>query len=139
MVVESRFYFPRRPVSVVDIGDAGEALLIRAILENLGAVVTLHLPGTPGDFLLTLADSTSPEHIIICGHGRETGFHFGDYGEDIDVSMLRAGQLPPEAIARHIDLPGRIVISTACKTGAPGMAAAFLGGGLTAYCAGRIP
>lgn len=135
MVVEKRFYSPLRPVSIINIGDSGEALLIRAILENLGAVVTLHLPGTPSDFLLTLADSTSPEHVIICGHGDATGFHFGDYGKGIDVSMLRAGHLPPEAIARHIDLPGRIVVSTACKTGAPTMAAAFLNGGLAAYIA----
>lgn len=44
MSVDESFLVPRKPVSIVAIGDQGEALLLRAILENLGAAVSLHLP-----------------------------------------------------------------------------------------------
>lgn len=71
MAVDERFCRPRVPVSV---GDSGEALLIRAILENLGAVVTLHLPGVPEDFRLILDRAeAAPRHLVICGHGDEVG------------------------------------------------------------------
>ncbi|MFD0985624.1 hypothetical protein [Methyloligella solikamskensis] len=47
MAVDESFFAPRTPVGIVAVGDQGEALVLRAILENLGAVVSLHLPGTP--------------------------------------------------------------------------------------------
>ncbi|MBO0754596.1 MAG: hypothetical protein J2P54_01940 [Bradyrhizobiaceae bacterium] len=47
-MIDQSFYFPRTPVSIIDCGDPPEALTIRGLLENMGAVVTMHLPGTPG-------------------------------------------------------------------------------------------
>jgi len=52
--VDQSFHVPRVPVAVIDCGATGEALLLRGLLENMGAVVTLHQPGTPRDFLLVL-------------------------------------------------------------------------------------
>jgi hypothetical protein len=43
--------------------------------------------------------------------------------------------MPPAAIARRINLPGRIVVSTACCTGSDAFGAAFLQGNVAAYIA----
>jgi hypothetical protein len=41
----------RTLVAVIAVGDTGEALLVRSLLEGLGATVVLHLIGTPRDLL----------------------------------------------------------------------------------------
>lgn len=136
MSVDESFLVPRRPLSIVAIGDQGEALLLRAILENLGAAVRLHLPGTPEDFLRVIGQGESaPPILIISGHGNEKGFIFGEFAPEIDVSMLSDGHLGADAIAARAQLSGAAVISTACGTGAKGLAAAFLGGGASCYVA----
>ncbi len=136
MSVDESFFVPRKRVSIAAIGDQGEALLLRAILENLGAVVTLHLPGTPEDFLKVIGqEASSPPVLIVSGHGDEDGLIFGAYAPEIDVSMLTDGHLGAEAIAARADMRGAIVISTACGTGGPDFASAFLGGGASAYVA----
>lgn len=55
MVLGENFFFPRVPVSVAAIGEASEALLIRSLLEGLGATVQLHFIGTPADFLKVIS------------------------------------------------------------------------------------
>lgn len=136
-MIDQKFMFPRVPVAVVDIGDTLEALLIRSMLESLGAVVTLHLPGTPEDFLTLIAGGERVhQHLIICGHGDENGFVFGDYIEDIDTSMLVEGSLPPSVVAEHARLDGKIVLSTCCETGGKAFADAIVGkGGAALYVA----
>jgi hypothetical protein len=136
MPVDERFHAPRISVAVVATGDAGEALLIRAILENLGAAVMFHLVGTPGDFLLVLGQgATAPRYVVISGHGDERGLAFGEYGPGIDVTDLVDGAMPPARIAGRVDLPGRIVVSTACGSGSQAFSEAFIGGGVAAYIA----
>lgn len=44
-MVDRNFLFPRTAVGIVAVGDSGEALLLRAMLESLGASVRLYLPG----------------------------------------------------------------------------------------------
>lgn len=136
-MIDQKFLFPRVPVAVVDIGDTLEALLIRATLESLGAVVTLHLPGTPGDFLTLLAGGELVhQHLVISGHGDENGFAFGDYIEEIDTSMLVEGSLPPAVVAQHARLDGKIVLSTCCETGGKAFGDAFVEkGGAALYVA----
>ncbi|WDZ75549.1 hypothetical protein PWG15_13095 [Ensifer adhaerens] len=136
-MIDQKFMFPRVPVAVVDIGDTLEALLIRSMLESLGAVVTLHLPGTPGDFLTLIGGGELVhQHLVICGHGDENGFVFGDYIEDIDTSMLIEGSLPPAVVAEHARLDGKIVLSTCCETGGKAYGDAFVGaGGAALYVA----
>lgn len=114
MTIDQRFHVPRTPLAVVAVGDGMEALLIRAILESLGAAVTLHLPGTPEDFLEVLAQGESaPRYIVVSGHGDRGGFLFGDYDRRIDTTMLVEGSLPADAIASRVRLPGKVVISVA--------------------------
>ncbi|WP_077960208.1 hypothetical protein [Ensifer adhaerens] len=136
-MIDQTFLFPRLPVAVVDIGDTLEALLIRSMLESLGAVVTLHLPGTPGDFLTLIgAGDGVHKHLVICGHGDENGFVFGDYIEEIDTSMLVEGSLPPSVVAGHARLDGKIVLSTCCETGGEAYGDAFVRkGGAALYVA----
>jgi hypothetical protein len=136
MAVDEMFQAPRAPVAVVAIGDSGEALLVRSVLESLGAAVTLHLIGAPEDFLRVLAQGESaPRYLVICGHGDEKGFVFGEYADGIDISALSNGSMPPAAIAGRADLPGKIVVSTACYTGTKAFADAFRAGGAAVYVA----
>ncbi|MBN3786992.1 hypothetical protein [Burkholderia sp. Ac-20353] len=137
-MIDEKFLFPRPPVSVVAVGDSGEALLIRAVLESLGASVSLHLPGTPQDLLLVLGDTTTnSQYLIISGHGNQDGFVMGEYDEGIDVSLLTNGSLPPDALAGNMRLQGRVVVSTACETGTSAFGRAFVDGGASAYIAPR--
>jgi hypothetical protein len=65
---------------------------VRSILESLGAVVTLHLIGTPEDFLSVIAQgSAAATYTILCAHGDEHGLIFGEFGDDIDASTLEEG------------------------------------------------
>lgn len=135
-LVDEKFCRPRTPISVVAVGEASEAYLVRSVLESLGATVLLHLIGTPEDFLRVVAQGESaPRYVVICGHGNEKGLVFGEYGEGIDVSALQDGCMPSVAIAERANLPGRILISTACGTGSTGFGEAFVKGGVAAYIA----
>jgi hypothetical protein len=134
--IDQSFYVPRTPVAIIDCGAPPEACAIRSLLEGLSAVVTMHLPGTPGDFLLALGqDPLAPKFVIICGHGDKNGIVFGEYGPGIDTSCLVEGSLPARALAGKIELPGRVVLSTACETGVEDFGRAFLDGGVGAYIA----
>jgi hypothetical protein len=134
--IDQSFYAPRLPVAVIDCGATGEALLLRALLESMSAVVTLHQPGTPNDFLLVVGQGgDAPAFLVICGHGDENGLVFGEYAPDVDVSCLVNGSLPARALASRVDLPGRVVLSTACATGSQEFGRAFIEGGVRAYIA----
>jgi hypothetical protein len=134
--VDQSFYVPRVPVAVIDCGETGEALLLRGLLENMGAVVALHQPGTPADFLLVLGQGEeAPGFIVICGHGDENGLVFGEYAPDIDTSCLVRRSMPARALAAKVDLPGRVVLGTACGTGSSEFGRAFIAGGVRAYIA----
>ena len=103
-------------------------------MEALGCVVLAHRVGTPSDFLRVLGQGDqAPRYMVILGHGDENGLVFGEYGGAVDVSMLRDGSLPPEAIEPHVDLPGCTVLSYSCVGGTDAMARAFLAGGVAAY------
>lgn len=136
MSIDEKFRVPRRRAAIVAVGETSEALLLRGILESLGAVVTLHQPATPEDFLLVLGQgAAAPRHIVISAHGDENGFVLGDFGPGIDTTSLVKGSMSASAIAGCIDLPGKIVVSTACATGGPAFAKAFLDGGVATYIA----
>jgi hypothetical protein len=130
--VESEFYVPLLPVSIVQVSGGGEFL--RSMLESLRCTVTLHRPGTPCDFLKVIAlGENAPRYLIICGHGAEDGLHFGEYIPEIDTSMLRNECLPAAAIQEKVALPGCTVISATCYGGQSAMAEAFLAGGVKEY------
>jgi hypothetical protein len=134
--IDQTFHVPRTPVAVIAIGDTGEALLVRSILENLGAVVLFHGIGAPGDFLRVLGQGeTALPYLVICAHGSDNGFVFGDFADGIDMRSLVEGAMPAPAIAGQIRLPGKVVVSTACGTGSQAFASAFLHGGVSSYIA----
>jgi hypothetical protein len=87
------FHVERVLVAAIDCGATGEALLLRALLESMGAVVTLHQPGTPKDFLLVLGQGKdAPAFLVICGHGDENGLVFGEYAPPIGHLLPCEGQ-----------------------------------------------
>jgi len=136
--VDTTFHHRQLPVEIADFGAAGEAELLRALLESLGAVVLLHRLSTPADLLKVLAQGeTCAPYLILSGHGDAGDLILGEYaaGIGIEVSMLRDGKLPPEVVAAHLHLPGCVVINTACEAGRPETARAFMQGGLRAYLA----
>jgi len=108
--------------------------------EELGGTAHLHLCGTPGDFLKVIAQgNAAAPYLIIVVHGDDNGLVFGEYADSIDTSMLVEGSMPPECIARHVNLPGRVVFNDACRAGEPPMAQAFMAGGLKGYIGSREP
>ena len=131
--IETDFFIPLLPVSVIQLSGAGEVL--RSMLEAMRCVVALHRPGTPGDFLKLVSPDYVPRYIVICGHGTEDGLHFGQYISEIDTSMLRNECLPAEAIRDNARLSGATVVSATCYGGTRTMADAFLTAGTKAYIA----
>lgn len=134
--VDSHFDHPRHPVEIMEVGMDPEATMLRTVLESFGAVVLLHLPGTPEDILDVLdRPGSEPSLLIICGHGDKHGFVVEEMGEGlgIDTSMLVGkDRLPPRAIAERVQLPGWTVLSTGCLTGSAAMADAFRTGEVAA-------
>lgn len=139
--VDTEFFVPRTPVEIVDCGGRGSlGRLARDLIEELGGTAHLHLCGTPGDFLKVISQGEqAAPYLIIIAHGDDNGLVFGEYADFIDTSMLVKGSMPPECIAKQINLPGRVVFNDACMAGEPPMAQAFMAGGLKAYIGSREP
>lgn len=133
--IETQFHIPCHPIAIIDImGSSGEAKKIDDFVYHLDAVTRYYAVGCPGDFLSVLSDpSEMPRDLVICGHGDETGFVFGDFADEIDTSMLRDGSLPSECIAKEARLPDRLVVNTSCEGGLEHMAQAFKTAGVQAY------
>ncbi|QTK78532.1 hypothetical protein AT6N2_C0666 [Agrobacterium tumefaciens] len=135
-MVDHNFLFPRTAVSIIALGDSGEALLLRAMLESLGASVRLHLPGTPEDILVCLKQGDHPPpYLIISGHGDENGLVVGEFNQDVTRMKLKNGSMPAETLAGNVDLPETVIFSTACCTGSDVFAKTFIEGGAKAYIA----
>jgi hypothetical protein len=127
--IDEQFYSPRLPINIVALPNCDwETQAMRAVLEGLGCVVTVHWIGTPADFLKVL------------GHGdEEKGYYLGEYADFIDTSMLRDHHMPAEVIAPVVNLPGCTVVSSACAGGVEAMGRAFVGSGrINAYIGCRV-
>jgi hypothetical protein len=125
--IDTQFYVPLLPANIVALPNSYEVHAMRALLEILGCVVTVHWIGTPIDFLKVLGQGDSaPRYLLIAGHGdAELGYYFGEYADFIDTSMLHEEHMPAEVIAPVVDLPGCTVISTSCGAGVEAMGRAF--------------
>jgi len=117
---------------IVTLDSAHEALLLRAILESLGLRVGMTLAGSPHAFVDSLAIDT--DFTILCGHGDENGFVFGEFGSGIDTSWLVGGSMPAEGF-QGVRIGAKTVISTACRTGTEAFATAFGRAGVNTYMA----
>jgi RimJ/RimL family protein N-acetyltransferase len=133
--IDREFFAQRTPVEIADCGGVGAlGRLVRDLIEELGGTAHLHLCGTPGDFLKVISQGeAAAPYIVVLAHGDDNGLVFGQFADPIDTSMLVDGSMPPECIAEHIDLPGRVVFNDACGAGEAPMAQAFLKGGLKGY------
>jgi len=141
-LIDEQFDAPRLPINIVALPDGDyEAHAIRAVLEAFGCVVTIHWIGTPMDFLKVLGQGeTAPRYLLIAGHGdEEKGYYLGEYADFIDTSMLRDQYMPAGVIAPVVDLPGCVVISSACTGGVEAMGHAFVKTGqIKAYLGCRV-
>lgn len=137
--VDTQFYAPRLPVSVVALPNGGAVVAIRHLLELLNCVVVVHWVGTPTDFLQVLAQGTAvPRYLLIEGHGSEDGLYFGTYAPGIDTSMLAGEYMPASVVQQHVNLPSCTVVNLGCNGGVAPMAAAFAAGGVAGYIGCRI-
>ncbi|KZE78509.1 hypothetical protein AV654_01770 [Paenibacillus elgii] len=138
--VDTRFYAKRLPIAIAAIDDGGEANFIRTVLEQFNTVTLFHAIGTPGDFLQVIGqgEGNAPPYLIISAHGDKGGIIFGEYIEEIDVSSLHDEVMLPETIGQAINLPGTVVINTACSAGVEEAGRAFMQGNLKAYIAADI-
>lgn len=116
-------------------GVGHEGIAIRGVLEELGARVNLLPVGSPADLLAVLDRGTSaPSYMITCAHGLEAGLALGDYEHSIDSSLLNHdGVLPASEIGQRANLPGSVVLNTACFGSQPATANAFLAAGAASY------
>lgn len=120
---------------IVDIGAATEALLCRSILESLGTMTCLSLPGSPDALLRALNGTTgTASMMVVCGHGTDGAFDVGEFGAGIDSSALDDGRLYPRGL-QGLSLTVETVVSTCCTTGNEAMAARFLGAGAKTFVA----
>lgn len=137
--VDARFFFARTLVALVDFGPGSDGAALRGPLEAFGAVTLRHLCGAPEDFLCVLGqDDRAPPYMVLCGHGDEAGFVFGEYSSNVDTSALIEGRMPAASVGARVRLPGTVILSLACFTGRPEMAEAMLkgpGSGVGAYIA----
>jgi hypothetical protein len=140
-IIDTQFDYPRLAANIIALPNAYEAHAMRALLEMLDSVVTIHWIGTPMDFLKVLGQGdTAPRYLLIAGHGdKESGYYLGEYGEHIDTSMLHKQHMPAEVIAPVVNLPECTVISTACGGGTAAMGRAFTTNGkINAYIGCRV-
>ncbi len=122
-------------VEIVSIGVAMEALLCRSILESLGMMTCLSLPGSPDALVRALNGTTGTASImVICGHGTDGAFDVGEFGAGIDTSALDEGRLYPRGLEGQ-SLTVETVVSTCCTTGNEEMAVRLLGAGARTYIA----
>ncbi len=127
------FFAPRVPVTLVVIGDTGEGLLLRAILESLGASVLMHHIGTPEDFIRVMSMPDGAPYWVISAHGHEEGLVFGDYGPGVTQVALRKGCLPWAALRGKMKGAGACVFSTACFGNHAVARGVFLEAGFSPY------
>jgi hypothetical protein len=121
-------------IEIIDIGASSEALLLRSILESLGARVGLIQAGSPSAFLSGLG--ASADYILVCGHGESGGFVMGDFASTVDTTALVNGLMPAAAIAK-LEIAAPSVVSTGCETGHQHFAEAFRQAGALHYMAPR--
>jgi len=123
-------------VALIAIDDMGEALLLRAQLESMGATVHLHPVGRPSDFFNALdASGEASDVALICGHGDERGFVFAPLAEGVDDLVLPGNRLGADLLAERLRTVPPVVISTACDTARTPIVSTFHDAGATTYIA----
>ena len=132
--VDTEFFGPKTPVGIACVHNPDTAHLLRNVVEGFWTVTHYYDVGCPADFLKVIAlEETAPPYLVIAGHGGDHGIEFGDYIDTIDTSSLIGEDMPASSIAKHVRLPGTVILNITCEGGSPEMAKAFLAGGAQGY------
>lgn len=127
---------PLSRVTIIGIGDSGEAQLLRALLEQLGLEVNLKLCGKPSDFFTAMSNVTiRTDATIISAHGDEDGIIFPEMAPGVDPLQLPNDRITPSLINQHAKDVSAFVLSLACSSGTKEFARAFSGAGVKDYMA----
>ena len=132
--IEKHYYHPRFTVGVVNYGQEFVGSALRSVAEIMSCATRHYYPGTPGDFLLTIASDDTEEMMILSGHGTKKGMCFSEsYSkEDIDSSMLlEGGYLPAEVVAEHLKISNTLIFGAFCHSGTDEMINAYACNGNT--------
>jgi hypothetical protein len=122
-------------VDLVVVGNVGhEGVAIRAGLEEMGVRVNLFRVGQARHLVDVLSgrEGTAP-YAILDSHGDEGRFVLPQLDSAVAAGQPFDGYLGPAELGTFVRLPGRVVISLGCTTGAEPLARAFLNGGCDAY------
>ncbi len=123
-------------VALVALEDIGEALLLRALLENLRADVHLRPIGKPSDFAKAFgAFGGNADFALVSAHGDEGGFVFPEMAEGVDTLVLPGNRLDAVLLTELVRSVPSVVVSTACNTGTDAYAQAFRSAGARTYIA----
>ena len=132
--IDTEFFGPKIPVGIACVHDPANAQILRHVIEGFWTVTHYYAIGCPADFLKVIAqDESAPPYLVISGHGGEHGILFGEYIDTIDTSSLIGEDMPASSIAKHVKLPGSVIVNTTCDGGSVEMARAFLAGGAQGY------
>lgn len=116
----------QEPVSIVLVSYTDvEAMTLRNVLECFNYRVEMHRVGSRPQFLEILRGNIPTfRYVILSCHGDMGGF-----------VIPYQNPLLADELAQTVRLPGHVVLSLGCATGAEALANAFLGGGCAAYVA----
>lgn len=123
-------------ITIIGIGDSGEAQLLRLQLEHLGFAVCLNLPGKPSDFFEAFSFyGTVPDAVITAAHGDDGGIVFPEMAAGVDELVLPHDRITPDLIAARLKHAPALVMSLACASGTKEFAKAFSSAGTKHYIA----
>jgi hypothetical protein len=116
-------YVEKQAVTIVAIDDPTEPHAVRAMLEGLGYLVTVHGIGSREELLRILRGELRTEDtVVISGHGDEAG-----------LLVPVEAPIGPAEVAQIGRLDGKTVINLACLGGTPEFAEAFKAAGVAHY------
>jgi hypothetical protein len=125
-------------VDIAMIGSDGEALALRAGLEQLGVEVRLIPIATPDDLidLVSSDPSDRPPALILSCHGDDRGILMPGLDTEISAGWRFRGPFTPKLALEHVRLSRcEIVLSTGCATGSEDMGTAFVARSAEIYIA----
>lgn len=123
-------------IALLAIDAIAEALLLRGILETLGATVHLRPAGKPSDVFapLDVFDGLA-DVLILCAHGDENGLIFPAMAPGVDRLVLPGDRITPDELDRLPRGLAQVVVSTACASGKESFARAVFNAGAKTYVA----
>lgn len=118
-------------VTILALGDTGEALAIRSLLESMGHEVKLRKVGAPSQVSGALRSAAAEDDVIILSaHGGEKGLFMGAMADPVENALLSDGWLPVSVAFEGVRFgDDTVLISTACAVRESGLAAAMFAAG----------